>query len=162
MQKKLNDIIQNQSEFTIDSQNFGNEIVLDELINGSNFYVVNLSVCEFQNCVIVYGDFLQCRFKDCIFKKGLWRKSNFNNCVFENCIFVGIEFTLVEFIGTTFIDCTFDNLDLASSRFRDCDLESTNFLNLKFDLEHPVIVSNSKTCIPVTDSESFQEAIIVD
>lgn len=120
MQKKLNDIIQNQSEFTIDSPNFSNEIVLDKLINGSNFYVVNLSVCEFQNCVIVYGDFLQCRFND----------------------------------------CTFDNLDLASSTFIDCDLESTNFLNLKFDLENPTLISNSKTSIRVTDSESFQEAII--
>jgi uncharacterized protein YjbI with pentapeptide repeats len=69
MKKKLNYIIQNQSEFTIDSQNFANEILVDEMINGSNFYVIKLSVCQFQNCDIVYGDFLKCRFKDCIFTK---------------------------------------------------------------------------------------------
>jgi len=162
MKKLLNDIIQNQSEFTIDSQNFANEILVDEMINGSNFYVIKLSVCQFQNCDIVYGDFIKCRFKDCIFNQGLWRKSNFNNCVFQNCTFVGIELSRAEFIDTTFIDCTFDNLYLASSRFRDCDVENTHFLNLKWDPENPVIVSNSKTCIGVTDSESFQEAIILD
>jgi hypothetical protein len=62
-------------------------------------------------------------------------------------------------IDTTFIDCTFENLYLASSRFRDCDLESNNFINLKWDPQNPVIVSNSKTCIRVTDSESFQASI---
>jgi uncharacterized protein YjbI with pentapeptide repeats len=162
MKKILKDIIQNQSEFTIDSRNFANEILVDEMINGSNFYVIKLSVCQFQNCDIVYGDFLKCRFKDCIFNKGLWRKSNFEDCVFENCTFVGIKFSRAEFIDTTFIDCTFDNLYLASSRFRDCDLESNNFINLKWDPQNPVIVSNSKTSIGVTDSESFQEAIILD
>lgn len=161
MKKLLKDIVQNQSEFTIDSRNFANELLLDELINGSNFYLISFSVSEFQNCVIVYGDFLQCRFKDCTFQKGLWRKSNFNDCVFENCTFVGIEFTRVEFLSTNFINCTFDNLNLASSTFIDCDLESTNFLNLKFDLENPTLISNSKTSIRVSDSESFQEAIIV-
>jgi uncharacterized protein YjbI with pentapeptide repeats len=162
MQKKLYYIIQNQSEFTIDSQNFSNEILLDEMINGSNFYVINLSVCEFQNCDIVYGDFLKCRFKDCIFHKGLWRKSNFEDCVFENCTFVGIKFSRVDFLSTTFIDCTFDNLYLASSTFLDCDVENTNFRNLKFNLKNPTLISNSKTSIGVTNLESFQEAIIVD
>ena len=161
MKKLLKDIVQNQSEFTIDSRNFANEILLDEMINGSNFYVISFSVCEFQNCDIVYGDFIKCRFKDCIFNQGLWRKSNFEDCVFENCTFVGIKFSRVDFLSINFIDCTFENLYLASSRFRDCDLESTNFLNLKWDPENPVIVSNSKTCIRVSDSESFQEAIIL-
>jgi uncharacterized protein YjbI with pentapeptide repeats len=151
MKKILKDIIQNQSEFTIDSPNFANEILVDEMINGSNFYVIKLSVCQFQNCDIVYGDFIKCRFKDCIFNKGLWRKSNFEDCVFQNCTFVVIKFSRAEFIDTTFIDCTFENLYLASSRFRDCDLESNNFINLKWDPQNPVIVSNSKTCIGYTE-----------
>jgi|JI9StandDraft_1071089.scaffolds.fasta_scaffold00018_99 uncharacterized protein YjbI with pentapeptide repeats len=159
MKNQLNYIIQNQLEFTIDSQNFSNEILVDQIINGSNFYVIELSVCQFQNCDIVYGDFIKCRFKDCIFHKGLWRKSNFNNCVFQNCTFVGIEFSRAEFIDTNFIDCTLDNLYLRSSTFIDCDVENTHFRNLKWDPENPVIVSNSKTCIRVTDSESFQASI---
>jgi len=69
MKKRLNDIIQNQFEFTIDSQKFSNEILVDETINGSNFYGIKFSVCEFQNCDIVYGDFFECQFKDCIFHK---------------------------------------------------------------------------------------------
>ena len=161
MKTLLKDIIQNEPEFKIDYQNFSNEILLYEMINGSDFYEIKFSVCEFQDCTIVYGDFLKCRFQDCSFHKGLWRKSNFQDCVFENCTFVGVEFTRAEFISTTFIDCTFDNLDLASSTFMDCDLENTNFLNFKFDLENPILISNSKTTIAVSDSESFQEAIIV-
>ena len=162
MQKKLNDIIQNQPEFKIDSQNFANEILVDELINGSDFEVIKLSVCQFQNCDIIYGDFIKCRFEDCIFHKGLWRKSNFRHCVFKNCTLMGIEVTRVEFLDTPFIDCTFDNLDFASSLFLDCEVENTHFRNLKFDLKNPTLVSNSKTSIKVTNSESFQEAIIVD
>jgi hypothetical protein len=102
MKKILKDIIQNQSEFTIDSPNFANEILVDEMINGSNFYVIKLSVCQFQNCDIVYGDFIKCRFKDCIFNKGLWRKSNFEDCVFQNCTFVVIKFSRAEFIDTCY------------------------------------------------------------
>lgn len=157
MKNQLNYIIQNQLEFTIDSQNFSNEILVDQIINGSNFYVIELSVCQFQNCDILYADFLQCRFKDCTFHKGLWRKSNFNNCVFQNCTFVGIEFSRVQFLSTNFIDCTLDNLFLRSSTFLDCDVENTNFLNLKFDLKNPTLISNSKTSIGVTNFESFQE-----
>jgi len=123
------------------------------------FYVINLSVCEFQNCYIFYVDFLQCRFKDCTFHKGF--KSNFNNCVFENCTFVGIEFSRVEFSSTNFIDCTLDNLYLRSSTFIDCHVENTNFLNLKFGLKNSTLISNSKTSIGVNNLESFQEAIIV-
>jgi uncharacterized protein YjbI with pentapeptide repeats len=162
MKNQLNYIIQNQLEFTIDSQNFSNEILVDQIMNGSNFYLINLSVCEFQNCDILYGDFLQCRFKDCTFHKGLWRKSNFNNCVFQNCIFVGIEFSRVQFLSTNFIDCTLDNLYLRSATFIDCDVENTHFLNFKFDLKNSTLISNSKTSIGVTNLESFQEAIIVD
>lgn len=105
-------------------------------MKGSNFYVINLSVCEFQNYDILYVDFLKCRFKNCTFHKGLWRKSNFDTCVFENCTFVGIEFNRVEFL-------------------------STNFINLKFDSKNSTLISNSKTSIEVRNLESFQEAIIV-
>jgi uncharacterized protein YjbI with pentapeptide repeats len=161
MKNQLNYIIQNQLEFTIDSQNFSNEILVDQIINGSNFYVIELSVCQFQNCDILYGDFLRCRFKDCTFHKGLWRKSNFNNCVFQNCTFVGIEFSRVQFLDTNFIDCTLDNMYLRSSTFIDCDVENTHFLNFKFDLKNATLISNSKTSIGVTNLESFEEAIIV-
>lgn len=164
MKETLKDIIQNIPEFKIDSQNFANEILVDEMINGSDFEVIKLSACQFENCDIVYGDFIKCRFQDSIFYKGLWRKSNFNDCVFENCTFVGIKFSRAEFIGTTFIDCTFHNWYLASSIFIDCDLKSNNFINLTLDPQNPVIVSHTKPFFRtrVTDSESFQEAIILD
>ena len=44
MKKLLKYIIENQSEFMIDSQNFSNEILVDEIINGSKIEINLLKI----------------------------------------------------------------------------------------------------------------------
>lgn len=73
--------------------------------------------CEFHNCLIYCGEFIQAIFLNCRFENCTLAKSEIYNSIFHNVDFTGSQFRHSEFLGSKFINASVAHVHIENCLF---------------------------------------------